>query len=168
MRSADAGGPAGIGPARTSIELQRRFRADPERVFRAWTEPTALRQWWCPPGWIAGEIELDLRVGGRYRIAMEQPGGSERVAVSGTFLEVAAPRRLVYTWLWEDAFPDMPETVVTVEFDGSNGETVLTIRHDNFGDPATRHQHRSGWMMACNRLDRLVTPRLWRTDPAAD
>ena len=157
MRSAGADGPAGIG-AGMGIELRRRFRADPERVFRAWTEPAALRQWWCPPGWIAGEIELDLRVGGRYRIAMAEPGGGERVAVSDEFLEVAVPRRLAYTWRWENAFPETPETVVTVEFDGSDSETVPTVRHDNFDDLGTRHQHRSGWIAACNRLDRLVTP----------
>ena len=55
-----------------AIELQRRFRASPDRVFRAWTEPTALREWWCPPGWIAGEIAIDLRPGGRYRIEMSR------------------------------------------------------------------------------------------------
>jgi uncharacterized protein YndB with AHSA1/START domain len=155
MRSAAEGGPAGIG-----VELRRRFRADPERVFRAWTEPAVLRRWWCPPGWVAGEIDVDLRVGGCYRIAMTRAEGGEPVAVGGEFLDVAAPRRLVYTWRWENAFPEMPETRVTVEFEGSGGETLLTIRHDNFADIATRHQHRSGWIAACNRLDRLVTPTL--------
>ncbi len=57
-------------PGQIGFELQRRFRASPERVFRAWTQPVALREWWCPPGWMAGEIEVDLRVGGIYRIAM--------------------------------------------------------------------------------------------------
>ena len=56
------------------FELQRRFRASPERVFRAWTQPAALREWWCPAGWTAGEIEVDLRVGGAYRIAMIHSG----------------------------------------------------------------------------------------------
>jgi uncharacterized protein YndB with AHSA1/START domain len=153
MRSAAEGGPAGIG-----VELRRRFRADPEHVFRAWTEPAALRRWWCPPGWVAAEIEIDLRIGGRYRIAMTRRGAGETVAVIGEFLEVAVPRRLVYTWRWEGAFPEMSETVVTVELEGTGGETLLTIRHDNFGDLATRHQHRSGWIAACSRLDRLVAP----------
>ena len=47
-------------PNQTGFELQRRFRASPERVFRAWTQPVALREWWCPPGWIAGEIGVDF------------------------------------------------------------------------------------------------------------
>jgi hypothetical protein len=87
-------------PARIGIELQRRFRASPERVFRAWTQPVALREWWCPPGWVAGEIEIDLRIGGAYRIEMSRTGtAGARVSVGGHFLEVRPPERLVYTAL---------------------------------------------------------------------
>src|SRR4051794_41681740 len=96
MRSAIEGGPAGIGSAGTGIALQRRFRASPDRVFRAWTEPAALREWWCPPGWVAGEIAIDLRPGGTYRIEMRRIGGGERLAISGQFLDVTPPRRLVF------------------------------------------------------------------------
>ena len=56
--------------------MQRTFRASPERVFRAWTQPAALREWWCPPGWVAGEIEIDLRIGGTYSIAMSRAGST--------------------------------------------------------------------------------------------
>ena len=141
------------------IELQRRFRASPERIFRAWTQPVALREWWCPAGWLAGEIDIDLRVGGAYRIAMVRAGTSGHgVSVGGQFLEVSPPVRLVYTWRWEGAFAEMPETLVTLELHGSETETLLTLRHDNFTDPDMRQQHRSGWMAACDRLDRLVTP----------
>jgi len=151
MRSAIGGGPAEI-----VIELHRRFRASPERVFRAWTQPSALREWWCPPGWIASEIEVDLRVGGAYRIAMGRAEGGKSVSVSGVFLEVKPPERLVFTWQWNGAFAEMPETLVTVELRGSENETLLTLRHANFADPAIRQQHRSAWIAACNRLDLLM------------
>jgi uncharacterized protein YndB with AHSA1/START domain len=140
------------------IELQRRFRASPERVFRAWTEPVALSQWWCPAGWAAGEIKIDLRVGGLYRIAMVRAGNAgPGVSVSGQFLEVRPPERLVYTWRWEGAFAGMPETLVTLELRGSENETLLTLSHENFTDLGIRHQHRSGWITACDRLDRALT-----------
>ena len=158
MRSASEGGPAGLGAAGAGFTLQRRFRASPERVFRAWTEPAALRQWWCPPGWVAGEIAIDLRPGGTYWIEMRRIGGGERLAVRGEFLDVTPPRRLVYTWQWEGAFPEMAPTLVTVEIDGSPEETLLTLRHDDFADPGISEQHRTGWIKACNRLDRVVTP----------
>ena len=143
---------------RVGIELQRRFRASPERVFRAWTQPSALREWWCPAGWNAGEIEIDLRVNGDYRIEMRRAGQSgSGVSVSGRFIEVKPPERLVYTWRWEGAFAEMPETRLTLELRGSENETLLTLRHDNFTDPSLRQQHRSGWMAACDRLERLMT-----------
>jgi uncharacterized protein YndB with AHSA1/START domain len=84
--------------------------------------------------------------------------GGERIAVTGEFLDVTPPRRLVYTWTWEGTFPEMAPTVVTVEIDGSPDGTLLTLRHDNFADAGIREQHRTGWIAACNRLDRLVTP----------
>jgi len=164
MQSAAAHTP-GLG-----IELQRRFRASPERVFRAWTQPLALREWWCPAGWAAGEIEIDLRACGRYRIAMVRAGDAgPGVSVSGQFLEVRPPERLIYTWRWEGAFAGMPETLVTLELNGSENETLLTLRHDNFTDTGLRQQHRSGWIAACDRLDRAMTPpAALRDRPAAE
>ena len=144
--------------AKIGFELQRRFRASPERVFRAWTQPVALREWWCPAGWMAGEIEVDLRIGGTYRIAMTRTAGGAPVAVSGQFLEIEPPARLVYTWCWEGAFMEMPPTLVSLELEGSAEETLLTLRHENFADVALSRQHRSGWISACDRLDRLMTP----------
>jgi uncharacterized protein YndB with AHSA1/START domain len=72
--------------------------------------------------------------------------------------EVRPPERLVYTWRWEGAFAGMPETLVTLELRGTESETLLMLRHDNFTDPGLRQQHRSGWIAACDRLDRATTP----------
>ena len=132
-------------------------------------QPAALREWWCPSGWTAGEIEVELRVGGAYRIAMARTAGGAPVVVSGQFLEVDPPKRLVYTWCWEGAFTDMPPTLVSLELQGSVDETLLTLRHENFVDAALRQQHRSGWISACDRLDRLVTPpAMLAAQPAAE
>jgi uncharacterized protein YndB with AHSA1/START domain len=150
---------AAIEPPRLGFELQRRFRASPERVFRAWTQPSALREWWCPPGWAACEIEVDLRLGGAFRIVMRRlADGTGPLSVCGQFLEVRPPERLVFTWRWEGAFASMPETVVTLELRGTGAETLLLLRHENFAEPGINRQHRSGWIAACNRLERLLTP----------
>jgi len=98
-----------------SFRLQRRFYRPRENVFRAWTDPEVLRRWWCPEGWIPAEIEVDLRVGGSYRIGMRRRSGGEPVYVCGSFLEVDSPEKLAYTWQWENAFEQMPQTRVTVQ-----------------------------------------------------
>ena len=139
------------------FELQRRFRASPERVFQAWTQPTALCEWWCPPGWIADDIDIDLREGGVYHIVMQRSAGGTGVSVSGRFIEIRAPERLVYTWRWEGAFAEMPETLVTLELQGTSDETLLTLCHEGFHEDGTQQQHRSGWITACDRLDQSLS-----------
>jgi uncharacterized protein YndB with AHSA1/START domain len=100
---------------------------------------------------------------------MTRPAGGSPVAVSGQFLEVRPPKRLVYTWCWEGAFTGMPPTLVRLELEGSAGETLLTLWHENFADAPLRQQHRSGWISACDSLDRFVTPpTVLRAQPAAE
>jgi uncharacterized protein YndB with AHSA1/START domain len=144
------------GEARIGFEIRRCFRSPRDAVFRAWTQPDALKRWWCPSGWVPEAIALDVRAGGVYRIGMRHPESDRRVAVAGRFLEVRPPERLKFTWRWEGAFPATPETIVTIEFREFAGGTELTLRHENFVDPSLGHQHRSGWVMACERLDRAM------------
>ena len=141
---------------RVAIHAQRRFAAPPERVFHAWTEPKALRRWWCPEGWTAADIEVDLRVGGTYLIGMCRVADDMRVAVCGTFLDVRPPERLVYTWRWHGAFDDLPETQVTVQFEAVNDGTKVVLTHDHFADLAVRQQHLVGWVTACDRMERIL------------
>ena len=141
---------------RVAIHAQRRFAAPRERVFHAWTEPETLKRWWCPPGWTAGDIEMDLRVGGAYRIGMRRVADETYVSVCGTFLEVRRPERLVYTWRWDGAFDDLPETQVTVEFVAVNDGTKVILTHEHFPELAVRQQHLVGWVTACDRMERIL------------
>ena len=139
---------AGTG---TTLRLRHRFAASPEKVFDAWTRPEALRRWWCPAGWLAGEITVDLRVGGTYRLTMRRESGAQILSVFGTFLEVRPAAKLVYTWMWDGAFPDMPETRVTVEFHPVPDGTELVLQQAKLD---LRHctRHLGGWLGACDRL----------------
>jgi uncharacterized protein YndB with AHSA1/START domain len=139
-----------------TLRLERRFPAPREKVFRAWTQPEALKKWWCPSGWTPTEIEVDLRVGGSYRIGMRQRPGGSPVYVRGEFVEVRPPERLVYTWRWDGALADMRETRVTVEFRDAGQATEIVLTHENFPDPQAWHQHRMGWIAACDRMERIL------------
>ena len=136
-----------------AIRVRRYFRAPPEAVFRAWTQPDALKKWWCPNGWRATAIAVDMRVGGAYRITMRRAAADAEVSVCGRFLEIRPPGRLKYTWRWEGAFERVPETLVTVEFVPSGSGTELTLCHEKFGDAKVRQQHWIGWIAACNRME---------------
>lgn len=86
--------------------------------------------------------ELDLRVGGRFRIEMKHAKGNVHCVV-GTYREVRPPERLVYTWAWEGK--DMGETLVTVEFLDRGGSTEVRLTHELFPTSEMRDEHAKGW-----------------------
>jgi uncharacterized protein YndB with AHSA1/START domain len=138
-----------------TFRLKKRFEAPREKVFGAWTKPEALKQWWCPEGWIPAEIEVDLRVGGAFRIGMRRLSGGMPVYVRGTFQEVLPPERLAYTWQWENAFEEMPQTRVIVQFTELGTATELQLIHENLPEIPVCLHHRIGWIAAFERLERI-------------
>lgn len=135
----------------TTLQLRHRFEASPERVFHAWTRPETLRRWWCPEGWLPTRIEVDLRIGGFYRMAMCRESGAECIAVHGRFLVIQPAVRLVYTWNWVGMLPEMPETQVTVEFYAIPNGTEIFLRQEDLLIPLCT-QHLSGWLAAFSRI----------------
>src|SRR6202167_6654402 len=90
-------------PNETSLRLQRTYDAPAEDVFDACTNPEVLRRWWkANLAWITPVAEVDLRVGGRYRISMEDPENGTKHTAVGEYSEVSRPTRLVYSWQWEE------------------------------------------------------------------
>lgn len=135
--------------AETTLRISRRFAAPRERVFRAWTEPGALAVWWWP--WNP-MIAIDLRPGGAYRYTADHPQGGT-IAISGEFLEVEPPARLVYTWVWDG---EARGTRVTVEFRERGQETEVTVEHAGFDTVAARDSHGIGWGDCLDRLTQTV------------
>jgi uncharacterized protein YndB with AHSA1/START domain len=126
-------------------------------VFQAWTRAEELKQWFAPgPDFSIPIVEIDLRVGGHYRIGMQAPGRAVSVA-TGIYEEITPPARLVFTWRWAEAPADTPTTRVTVEFRPKDGGTELILVHDNFSDANDRDQHEAGWVGCLNQLDRTLS-----------
>lgn len=138
----------------TSLRLSRTIRADLATVFEAWTEPEQLRQWSAPEGMTVAAAEVDLRVGGRYRIRMKNPDGEIFTAV-GEYREIDYPNRLVYTWGWEETGNNHYETRVTVEFFDRGGATEVVLTHELFPDAELAGKHTEGWTSCLNRLQGL-------------
>ncbi|NDU79095.1 SRPBCC domain-containing protein, partial [Actinomadura sp. DSM 109109] len=110
-----------MAAAEIALHLERVVPALPARVFAAFITQDELAEWWGPKGFTSPSIDLDPRVGGGYRIAMQPPEG-DVFHLSGEFLEVEPPDRLSYTFRWEEPTPDDRQTVVTLtlrEVDGS-------------------------------------------------
>jgi uncharacterized protein YndB with AHSA1/START domain len=127
-------------------------------VFTACVEAEKLAEWWGPAGFTSPSVHLDVREGGRYRITMQPPEGNA-FHLGGEFREVEAPRRLVYTFVWEEADPDDQETVVTLTFERAGEGTHLVLDQGPFKTEARHELHRDGWTETLERLERAVASR---------
>lgn len=135
----------------TSLRLTRLIQAEPAKVFEAWTDPTKLALWSAPEG-MDLEAEVDLTVGGRYRLLMKGSDGGVFTAV-GEYREIDAPNRLSYTWKWEEEGNDYYDTLVTVEFNDCDGATEVVLTHELFPDTEIAGKHNEGWTSCLNRLE---------------
>lgn len=139
----------------TPLVVSRVVRADPETVFRAWTEPEQLKRWSAPEGIQVASAEVDLSVGGRYHIRMQSAEGPEHNAV-GVYRVIERPKRLVYTWSWEEKEHDVGETLVTVEFNPiGNDSTEVVLTHDLFPSEEAKGSHETGWASVLDRLEAM-------------
>ena len=143
-----------------TLHLERVLPAPRALVFRMHAEPDLLAQWWGPKGFSAPSIELDVRVGGRYTIAMQPPEG-DRFVLSGEFREVDPATRLVYTFRWEPPDPDDQETVVAFSLRDRSGSTALSVDQEPFATDARRVLHEQGWTESLDRLHELIRSRDW-------
>lgn len=134
------------------IELERRVAARPETVFSYFTDPERYRMWQ------GVDAELDPRPGGIFRVTQT---GRSRVVARGEFVEVEPPRRLVFTWGWEQV-EGLPEGMAGLEPGTSTVEvdlvpdgdgTILRLRHSGLPSEACCRVHTAGWDVT---LDRLV------------
>jgi uncharacterized protein YndB with AHSA1/START domain len=141
-----------------TLRLRRELPAPRPVVFGACVEPDELAQWWGPHGFTTPHIELDLRVGGGYRFWMQPPDG-ELFHLSGEFLAIEPPARLVYTFRWEEPDPDDRETVVDLSFRDLGDATDLALVQSGFATEGRHALHDAGWTDGLDRLHALLSSR---------
>lgn len=110
------------------VTITRVFDAPRHLVFSAWTEPEHLKHWWGPHGFTTPVCEVDLRVGGAWKIVMRFPDGNQHVA-HGVYREIVPPERLVFTNIAtaQDG-TRLLEGLTIVTFDDFGGKTKLTLQ----------------------------------------
>jgi uncharacterized protein YndB with AHSA1/START domain len=132
------------------LQIRRRVRAGAEEIFDLWTKPELMVQWMSPyPGTVDCKASCDLRPGGAFSLVMSS--GESRREVSGTYVQVDRPRKLVFTWI--GTLTNNVNTLVTVELNPRGDETELVLTHERLPTPAIREGHTMGWG---NILDHLA------------
>jgi uncharacterized protein YndB with AHSA1/START domain len=127
------------------LTVTKIFNAPQEKVFAAWTDPQHLNKWWGKADFTTKLVEVDFRVGGRYRLGMG-PANEDTVHIcTGEFREIKKPEKVVYTWSWEQGGSTTPDTLVTVEFRDKGDQTELVLHHSGFDTAETCASHNEGW-----------------------
>ena len=137
------------------VTVSRVIDAAPEEAFRAWTDPEQIKRWFGPGEFNTREAEVDLRPGGSYRFVMHPPEGNP-MPISGTYHEIDAPKRLVYTWQWEVPGMGDDESLVEVEFrDAGEGRTEIVLTHSRYPEAHTGEPYRMGWEGGFDKFEAL-------------
>ncbi|GAB3567662.1 SRPBCC family protein [Amycolatopsis endophytica] len=124
-------------PADNQILVTREFDAPARLVWKAWTTPELVKRWWAGERGEVTSVEIDLRVGGRWRNVMSANGGFE-VAFHGEYREIVENERIVST----EAFEGLPDahSVNTLTLTEHAGRTTLTVLAE-YPDQKTRDGH---------------------------
>jgi uncharacterized protein YndB with AHSA1/START domain len=149
------------------LVLERTVPVPPSAVWRAWTTPELLMQWFTPAPYKTVECEIDLRPGGRFLTVMETPDGERMDPGDGCYLEVVENERLVFTSVLgpgfrpiggDDGFPFTAVITLEPTDDGGTRYTATAIH----GDPSVAKQHdemgfHHGWGAALDQLVALMS-----------
>jgi uncharacterized protein YndB with AHSA1/START domain len=128
-----------------TLTLRRMIAAPADRIFRAWTDPAQLKDWFSPSEAVTlVKADFDVREGGAYRITLIGPK-KEPFSVTGIYREVRPYETLAFTWNWEDADLDIGETVVTVQLNDRGASTELVLTHERLPNAEKRDEHAYGW-----------------------
>jgi len=141
------------------LVISRIVHAPRATLWRAWTEPDLLKEWWCPKPWTTEVRAFDLRPGGAFHTRMQGPDGGESDN-PGCFLEIVPQSRIVFTSTllggWRPATPWMAFTAIISMADELSGTRY--IAHVMHPDQATRDRHEElgffqGWSTCIDQLE---------------
>ena len=153
--------PSNTAPAVHELTITRLIAAPRHKVWRAWTEPALLQQWFTPRPWTTPVVETDVRPGGSSFVLMRGPDGSEHPN-HGVYLEVVPDERLVftdaYTRAWEPSAKPFMTVVLTFADEGGKTRYTARVLHWSEADRQAHEQmgFRDGWGKATDQLEALV------------
>ncbi len=143
------------------LVLTRLIDAPRDKVWRCWTEPELLTQWFAPLPWTTSAAALDVRPGGVSAITMRSPEGEEFPA-NGVYLEVVPDEKLVFTDAFTDAWTpsEKPFFTAVLTFEDEDGKTRYTARARHWREE-DREAHEKmgfheGWGQCADQLEELA------------
>lgn len=143
------------------LVLTRLIAAPREKLYRAWTDPALLKQWFAPLPYTTPHAELDVRPGGASLVVMRGPDGNE-FPNRGVYLEVVENERLVFTdayvGAWEPSAKPFMTVILTFEEEGGGTRYTARVRHWTAADREAHEKmgFHAGWGQCADQLAALV------------
>ena len=137
------------------LKITRMLNATRQEIFEAWLDPESVKQWMCPEGEFVPVVELDVRVGGTFRVDMQSEDGN--YTHTGVYREIKAPEKLVFTWVSPNTH--YRETLVTIELFERGDKTELVLTQVQLPDEEAIRGHTSGWTKIVEHLANYINDR---------
>lgn len=140
-----------------TVEASKSFPVKADQLYKAWTDPEQLKQWWKPMGNTLQEVTNDIKKGGTVRYVFD----NDTLIISGEYLEAEENKKLVYTWNWE--FP--ADTVknadykLTVNFSDKDNGSEINVLQENFQEDEILLPHKEGWEKGLTDLENFLSGR---------
>lgn len=144
------------------LVLTRLIDVPREKLYRAWTDPELLKQWFAPVPYTTPHAELDVRPGGASLVVMRGPDGND-IPCGGVYLEVVPNRRLVFTdaftKAWEPSQKPFMTVILTFEDEADGTRYTARVRHWTVEDRETHEKmgFHQGWSQCADQLTALLT-----------
>lgn len=139
-----------------TLVIERQFNTNPERLYEAWTNPEILQKWWGPVGVSVPELQLDVRENGEWTTTFYLEEAKATRVVSGKYLTLDPPNRLVFTWGWSEDGKRGHETEVEILLVAVGENTMMTLTQKTFAETEHRDSHSHGWTSSFTKLDNLL------------
>ncbi|NLT67029.1 MAG: SRPBCC family protein [Acidobacteria bacterium] len=148
-----------MSTSKGTVRLHRVLAVPAERVYRAFTDPAAMAKWFPPYGFTCTVHEIDVRVGGGYRISFTNFTTGKSHSFTGTYSELHQNERIRYTDKFDD--PNLPgEMQVTITFRPLSCGTDLEIVQEGLPELIPVEECYLGWQQSLNQLAQLVEPNI--------
>jgi uncharacterized protein YndB with AHSA1/START domain len=138
------------------LRISRVYHATREEVFSAWIDPEQVKVWMCAGKSTVARVEIDLRIGGAFRIDMQDEAGY--FVHTGIYVDIQPSEKLAFTWTSENT--KGKETLVTVELFERGEQTELVLTQELLPDQETFEAHKYGWTSILEKLERQLANRL--------
>ncbi|PST82469.1 polyketide cyclase [Pedobacter yulinensis] len=145
--------------SKNNVFLQRFIKASPEKVYRAFTEQLAIASWLPPYGFLCTVHEMDVRVGGTFRMSFQNFSTGNSHSFGGTYQEVRPGGFLKYTDQFDD--PNLPGTITnSIWFEKTMMGTELRVLQENLPESIPAEMCYLGWQESLEKLIKLVEPEI--------